>query len=371
MKTSPLFKATLYRLSTFLLLTIFLHSAQAATVVDLGTLLPGGYSQAFAINNNGVVVGLSDDHAFVWTAGDGILALPDYGVSSSALGVNDNNEVVGYSKKSVPGNPGASNIFYVHAVSWKKQGGNWHITDLGQLPVGSTKYYSSANAINGTGKIVGVGNVASGAYHAFKKGNGPPTDLLTLPGGSYSAAFGINDSGFVVGFADSPTQNGQGRAFVLDPNAGNTLPSAGVDLGKLYFNDFNSMASAINNSPQPYVVGHSGTRAFCHRFTGFGSSLVSGPAPFGDDLGMLPGDYVSEAAAINVGRDVVGTSSGTFPRAFVYYDPTNPLNGMTDLTAQVLGSGWILTSAYGINDAGWIVGQGITSGQTHAFLFQP
>jgi probable HAF family extracellular repeat protein len=45
---------------------------------------------------------------------------------------------------------------------------------------------------------------------------------------------------------------------------------------------------------------------------------------------------------------------------------------MTDLNSLIpAGSGWVLTSARGINDAGQIVGTGTISGVQHAFLLTP
>jgi hypothetical protein len=45
---------------------------------------------------------------------------------------------------------------------------------------------------------------------------------------------------------------------------------------------------------------------------------------------------------------------------------------MIDLNSLLdSGSGWVLTSANGINDSGQITGTGIFQGQTHAYLLTP
>ncbi|WP_299453488.1 PEP-CTERM sorting domain-containing protein, partial [uncultured Pigmentiphaga sp.] len=47
-------------------------------------------------------------------------------------------------------------------------------------------------------------------------------------------------------------------------------------------------------------------------------------------------------------------------------------SSMLDLNDLIpSGSGWILISAQGINDAGQITGYGILNGQSHAFLLTP
>ena len=82
------------------------------TVIDIGTLPGGTFSQAYGINNNGDVVGystLNGDtavHAFLWRKGVmtdlGTLAPTDTLPQSFAVSINDSDEVVGYSETSIP-----------------------------------------------------------------------------------------------------------------------------------------------------------------------------------------------------------------------------------------------------------------------------
>jgi probable HAF family extracellular repeat protein len=75
------------------------------------------------------------------------------------------------------------------------------VKDLGTIPGG---IYSSARGINDSGQVVGQSDLG-GEPHAFLYSNGQMQDLGTLPGGDYSEAFGINDSGQVVGYASTPS----------------------------------------------------------------------------------------------------------------------------------------------------------------------
>src|SRR6478672_12955343 len=101
--------------------------------------------------------------------------------SARVHGVNESGQVVGAS-----GHPHGAET---HAFFWQKQGG---IRDLGTLPGGD---YSSAFAINDSGVVVGSSNIATSS-HAFQwTPSQGMHDLGTLPGTNASAAFSINSQG--------------------------------------------------------------------------------------------------------------------------------------------------------------------------------
>jgi probable HAF family extracellular repeat protein len=87
---------------------------------------------------------------------------------------------------------------------------------------------------------------------------------------------------------------------------------------------------------------------------------------------ILPGESFSWAYAINDAGQIVG-HSGSGPqccwrdRAVIWTGSV--IADLNDLIPP--DSGWVLTMATGINDAGQIVGQGTIGGQTHAFLLTP
>ncbi|MXS83739.1 PEP-CTERM sorting domain-containing protein [Nitrosomonas oligotropha] len=232
---------------------------------------------------------------------------------------------------------------------------DWSIKGLGTL--GGA--YSEAFGINDSGQVVGWANTASGSRHAFITGpsGAGMTDLGTL-GGSSSWAFGINDSGQVVGSSYLGNIFNQ-HAFITGPN-GNGM----TDLGTL--GGISSGASGINDSGQ--VVGGSYTASWnSHAF-------ITGPNGLGmTDLGTLGGGS-SWALGINNSGQVVGSSylAGNFTQdAFI----TGPNGiGMTDL--GTLGGhnsmGVIDGAASGINDSGQVVGGAFTaSGNFDAFITGP
>jgi probable HAF family extracellular repeat protein len=237
--------------------------------------------------------------------------------------------------------------------------GQYSVTDLGP---------GKACAINASGQVAGQ----TGSGYAFLYSNGTMTNLGAL-GGSESFAFGINDSGQVVGFADA--SSGQSYAFLY---SNGTMAQLGTLPG-----DLNSEAAGINDSGQ--VVGDSGSNAGYQAFlysngtmTGFGnfnstayginaSGQVVGVNAYTSsadhaflysngtmtDLGILPGGTNSSATGINasgevVGNSFTGTSGGGYQHAFLYSHGT-----MTDLG---LLPGCDLSCACGINASGQVVG---------------
>jgi probable HAF family extracellular repeat protein len=220
------------------------------------------------------------------------------------------------------------------------------VTDLGTLG-GSTSF---AYEINNSGQVVGSADTASGYTHAFLYGNGQMTDLGTL-GGHESLPKGINDKGQVVGVSD--TIDGQHHAFLYS-NGQMT------DLGNVVGSDF-SIANGINDNGQ--VAGFNGQHAFLYS----NGQVI--------DLGELGGG-TSLAWGINNNGQVVGNGvvmglpniDLSIDHAFLYS------NGqMTDLNTLVApNSGLTITYATGINDSGLIAATGLDAlGQFHALLLTP
>jgi probable HAF family extracellular repeat protein len=204
---------------------MFLYSNGKMT--DIG-VLPGYDMRPLSINDQGVVVGRADaavdllnqnpplalnPAAFVYSNGK-ISLLPTLGGEwSGAYAVNNNGQVVG--QCALPGDP-TSSTFAMHAVLWQ----NGQVTDLGALPGGR---HSLAMGINSVGDIVGGSTNApnSGYDLGFVYQNGRMTDLNTLiapdSGWMLLSALSINDSGQIVGVGKI---NQEFHLYLLTPTAG-------------------------------------------------------------------------------------------------------------------------------------------------------
>ena len=134
-------------------------------------------------------------------------------------------------------------VFY-HAFVYtpSKPGSSAVMTDLGLLPGGGI--YSYATAINNSGQIVGYAQTASGMHHAFCYTGGKMTDLGTLPGGIQSVAYGINDIGQIVGVSYDASLMGHAFLYSKGKMTDRHLPGGNE-----------SVAYSINNKGQ--IVGWS------------------------------------------------------------------------------------------------------------------
>jgi probable HAF family extracellular repeat protein len=151
-------------------------------------LLPGTTSsQSYAIDRAGDVAGRCGMHAALWTKGRvvdlGALSGAEW---SEARALNDYGQVVGYSSS-----PEGS-----RAVLWS--GGK--MENLGVLPGDAS---SRANMINDAGMVTGASEGSRGVHAFLWSAKTGMQALETLEGGNYSEAFGINSSGQIVGSSGS------------------------------------------------------------------------------------------------------------------------------------------------------------------------
>lgn len=209
---------------------------------------------------------------------------------------------------------------------------------------------SQAFGINKKGLVVGSSTINSHIYHVFLWDDGSMSDLGTL-GGQRSVGEDVNDAGQIVGWSNTPS--GNTHAFLW----GN---GAMQDFGT--FGGRNSAAYGINNAGQAIgfaeIVDNSDPQDpyyYPHAFLWQNGAM--------QNLGTLAGK-ISYAYGINDAGQVVGQSeySNDVGHAFLWQ------NG----TMQDLGTlGGTSSLAYAINNAGQVVGSSyLPNGDTHAFLWQ-
>ncbi|HSU65669.1 MAG TPA: DUF4082 domain-containing protein, partial [Tepidisphaeraceae bacterium] len=303
-------------------------------VTDLGTF--GGFkSEANAVNSLGQIVGVSNADASTsafLSSGGNVNSLGTFGGTYSiATAINDSGTIVGSAYG--PTFP---------RVAFESNGGT--LIDLGQMDPDTA---SQATAINTAGLIVGFAYSRSGEGRAVSWSTGQ-ISLITTLGGTISAAFGVNDSGWIVGTSS--------LAGDLNTHAFVRKNGATIDLGTL--GGSGSDALAINNSGQ--IVGESliaGDGAV-HAFLDSNGTMT--------DLGSLPGLPNTVATGINSSGDIVGYAynTATFTQhAFLYRAGV-----MYDLNNYLPGTGWTFNIANAINDKGELVGAGTNpSGFSDAF----
>jgi probable HAF family extracellular repeat protein len=305
------------------------------TITDLG-LLGGSTGSAYSINSAGQVAGAYQPsglalRAFSYSGGVFQDIAPPFASQSMARGINDQGDIAG-----------------VSYVGGRAQATVWDggvATTLGDLGGGE----SYGNAINAGGMVVGMAVNGAGEGRPFAYAGGVMRDLGLPDGAVWASAYDVNGNGELAGYS----MNSWGRfsAFVWSEEDGY------VALGTL--GGRNSYAMALNDSGD--VVGNSLTKAgYAHAFLYTDGAM--------QDLGTLGGN-ASYAYDVNSSGAVVGYSllADGLTHAFLYDGGIMlDLNGLLSCEP-----GWELAQAYGINDAGQIVGSGTLNGREHAFLLDP
>ncbi len=367
---SKLFTAAL------LLLTVSVTAAPqigGSSVTDLGELTTtGGVGLgAAAINDSGQVIlsGVTTPapqtgNAVLWDKGHetDLGSLPpgpdEDGTYSQAYGLNNHGQVVGSAGSFIA--PMMSGMMLCRGFLFEQ--GKLH-------PMQSKVNTFQPFAINDQGQIAGR-NGFRGFYSAGSQ-RLPIGTFSHLPAGNASTASALNATGIVVGWSTvGGKESGPSLPFHAFQWEAKTRKLR--DLGTLPGHR-NSYAYAINAAGQivgmaenepPTVFGIFGASVTAKEATGV---LWSGKTKTA--LPPLSGDVGSAAYGINNAGVVVGQSvdaKGTV-RACLWRDK-KPV----DLNAAVPGgSGWTLTRASAINNRGWIVGAGTLNGKPHAFLLTP
>ena len=321
-------------------------------IFDIGVVAMGdSASQGFGVSGDGIAVGRSvrtgAAQAFSWTQGGGIVGLPNiagraFCVSNSA---NDNAVVVGTCAASLFGTSRLPVI--------------WQSGMVSQLPLPAGETLGDANDVNTAGIAVGSINSGSLQRAAVYSGGTATVITQTTSGGSFFVtAFGVNDSGRVVGQGIDPSNAARNVGMVYDIGSGSAM-----EVGALAGTN-GALAFGVSNAG--HVVGStmmnqgSGTPFIWTQAGG----MVAIPFPTGTTQGS--------ARAVNSQGWAVGTASSAFAIPFLY-NGTNTYR-LADLIPS--GTGWDLSmntssSALGISDSNIIVGTGVFNGATHAYAMVP
>ena len=357
------------------------------TIQDLGTLPNLPACNATALSQSGNVVGYCTSstgqnlllnapttHVFLYSNG----VMTDLNIttppSAFPTAVNDSGTVVGgdVMLSLLSESATASPFIYQNGMSQSILGSLQSLLPLG---------------LNNAGQMVGTSiqvNTSSLNFFINSKAfldplaSGVPTQL-TFSGGT-SAAFGINASGVIAGASGQPNLTGVTPLLWQQ----NLMPQALPLLSGFE----QEIATSVNDS------GVAAGTAFELNFTELSDPTASAHAVLFNsgsvtDLGVLPLDASSMALGINNSGSVVGFSSSKAPDftlhlAAYLYPPANNYHAflysggkMYNLNNLLVnGTGWQLSFATQINNAGQIVGSGLFQGPNggnvqHAFLLTP
>src|SRR6266850_4842645 len=356
MKTNARWNGRFIAITAALLWVAILSTAIATTpryqIYDIGVIDAGDTaSQGFGVSHGGIAVGRSirtgGSQAFTWTINGGIVGLPNLAGRSHAVSnsANDNGIVVGTAATTLFGTSRLPVMWQSGAVS--------------QLPLPPGEALGDANSVNASSVAVGsvdAGSLQRGAI--YSGGSGTIITQTTANGSFFVTAFGINDSGRVVGQGIDPNNAARNVGIVYDIGQ-----STAFEVGALPGLN-GALAFGVSNTG--YVVGSS--------MLNQGSGL---PFIWSNQGGMVAiplatGTSQGSARAVNSAGWVVGNDSSAFSIPFLY-DGTNTYR-LADLIPP--NSGWDLSmntssSALGISEDRIIVGTGVHNGDTHAYAMVP
>ena len=321
-------------------------------IFDIGVVQVGDTaSQGFGVSPGGIAVGRSfrsgGAQAFSWTQGGGLIPLPNlagrsFAVSNSA---NDSGIVVGTAATTAFGSGRLPVIWQGGAVL--------------QLPLPAGETIGDANGVNASG--VAVGSVDGGSLQQAVIYNGATATVITqtTPTGCFFVtAFGINNSGRIVGQGIDPNNAARNVGIVYD--MGNP---AAFEVGALPGAN-GALAFGVGNGG--HVVGSSMMNQ------GSGMPFIWSQANGIVAIPLATGTSQGSARAVNTAGWVVGQDSSAFSIPFLW-DGTTTYR-LADLIPA--GMGWDLStntssSALGISDNGVIVGTGVHNAETRAYAMVP
>jgi probable HAF family extracellular repeat protein len=304
-----------------------------------------------------------------------IAAVTGLSASNQIKDMNDSDAIVGFTvDPNETGSPGR--IPYQDPFLLN----NGQLASLGNLG-GS---YGSANDINNAGQVAGYSYVGSaGQTHAFLYENGTMKDIGVFIGTGGSWAQAINETGQVAIYTNNGTYVYQNAGVRAIPGE-HFLPAGMNDAGQIagtlltpgdaaFYNgttlidlapllpNIHSLATGVNNAGQVIGVSY-GSAGNDYRAFLYGAGAMQALT--------VPDSIQSYATSINNAGDVVGSVQNADQTwwGFLYRD-----GQMIDLNSLpgIAGSGWVLTGASKINNAGQILAAGFLNGQSKYCVLTP
>ncbi len=279
------------------------------------------------------------------------LGLLPGGVSSTATAIDGAGEVAGYTTFS----DGTTEAFY-----WTPVGG--------MVGLGGTN--SKAYGVS-SGAVVGIDN-----GDAFKWTSG--TGIVHLDGTNRGQVNGINASGAAVGNRITGSQD---RVILWSPTNVISNPFPVTNRTGTAINDNGEFVGVLTGGSGYYSDGTAATTisiipdALSNNRLAAGATVINGGTSAYENIntltttpiGTLSGDSTSKALGIDpAGTTIVGVSNGH--GGFVYDIATANLQSLTGLLDSS-DTGWSITSAAAINNAGTIAATALApDGTQHAVL---
>ena len=320
-------------------------------IYDIGVIDAGDTaSQGFGVSHGGIAVGRSirtgGSQALTWTLNGGIVGLPNLAGRSHAVANSAATQiVVGTAASTLFGSDRLPVMWLNGAVS--------------QLPLPPGETLGDANSVNTSGVAVGsvdAGSLQRGAI--YTGAGGAIITQTTATGCFFVTGFGINDSGRVVGQGIDPNNAARNVGIVYD--IGQTMA---FEVGALPGLN-GALAFGVSNTG--YVVGSSMLNQ------GSGLPFIWSDQGGMVAIPLASGTSQGSARAVNSAGWVVGNDSSAFSIPFLY-DGTNTYR-LADLIPPGSGWDLSMntsSSALGINDDNVIVGTGVHNGETHAYAMVP
>jgi len=323
-------------------------------IYDLGTL-PGGSSSITnwinerndiaGVSDNGIVdpiSGLLEGHAVLWSDRRIIDLGTLGGYQSIALGLNDEDQVVGVATNTVPDSVdffgfGAQERAFI----WDR--GVMH--DLGTLGGPDAIAYD----INDSGQVMGQSYTSTLANHPFFWEHGKMTDIGSF-GGTFSNPEAFNNRGQVAGLLSLPGDINY-HPFLWDRGKLTDLGTFGGNSGEAKW--MNDAGQVVGSAQTPIVcTGGCEEAQVYHEFLWSRGILT--------DLGQLPGTRCGVAFGINESGQVVGTNGICHGGIDATIWERGSLQDLNDLIPA--NSSLHLVYATQINDCGEIAGTGVPPG---------